>query len=333
MNTGLKHIYSTFRNLLGGNNKEMAEGKLSRKKILEAIESVVEGTEPKIRYVTTYKKMLEKSVVTSLLYIDELVNNIPGAIDVNRKNFAIDPQVHAYFSSPDEIKDIFSISDELKAFFDNTEHELAYALMCMNWNEKTVLGVEMQNNILSRDVMQTAVNFSDHKVLSPTAMEDETRECIKKCIFDGLITHVLKKLIGLKGEYRELQEQKCSLKSRLRSRKAKGGGLNKLLISADSDDSECEGILEKIAETEGELKKLPPQWELPNYYIEQVNNILQHPEEFIRLEPVYVYINQMGIKVSDQSNKEGDCIRLDELTIDNVLKRVVVIVSYPRHEM
>ena len=337
MNTWLKHIYLTLRDLLGGHDKHMdkrmASGKLSQEKVLEAIESVVDGTEPKIRYVSTYKKLLEESVITSLLYIDELVNNIPGSIDINRKNFTIDPQVHAYFSSTNEIKEIFSISDELKSFFDNTEHEQAYALLCMKHDEKTVLGMEMQNNILSRDVMQTAVNFSEHKVMSPTATEDETRDGIKKCIFDGLITYALKKLIGLKGQYRELQEQQCSLQSRLRSRKAKGGGLNKLLISTDNDDSECKGIREQIEETEDQLKKISPQWELPRYYIDQVKNILEHPEEFIRLERVFVKINKMGIKISDKSSQDGSLIRLDELTIDNVLKRVVVIVCYPRNEM
>jgi len=337
MNTWLKHIYHTLRNLLGGHgqrmDKRMASGKFSRKTVLEAIESVVDGTEPKMRYESSYKKLLEKSVTTSLLYINDLVNNIPGSIDINRKNFASDPQVHAYFSSTNEIKDIFSISDELKSFFDTTEHNQAYALLCMNHDDKTVLGMELHNDVLIRDVMQTAVNFSEHKVMSPTATEDETRDGIKKCIFDGLITHALKKLIDVKSEYRELQVQQCSLQSRLRSRKAKGGGLNQLLISADDVDSECEGILEQIAETEGELKKMPPQWELPNYYIEQVNNILEHPEEFIRLEQVFVNINNMGIKVSDESSKDGNCIRLDELTIENVLKRVVVIVSYPRNEM
>ena len=342
MNTWPKHIYITLKNilsgsLLGGHDKHMdnrmASGKLSYETVLEAIESVVDGTEPKIRYVSTYKKLLERSVITSLLYINELVDNIPGSIDINRKNFAIDPQVHAYFSSAKEIKEIFSISDELKSFFDNTEHEQAYALLCMNRDEKTVLGMEMQNNILSRDVMQTAENFSEHKVMSPTTTENETRDGIKKCIFDGLITYALKKLIGLKGEYRELQEQQCSLQSRLRSRKAKGGGLNTLLISADNDDSECKGILEQIEDTEDKIKKISPQWELPNYYIEQVKNILEHPEEFIRLEQVSVKINNMGIKISDESSKDGSLIRLDELTIDNVLKRVVVIVCYPRNEM
>lgn len=341
MNTWLKHIYIVLRNLLGGRDKHMdkrmdksmASGKLSRTAVLEAIESVVDGTEPKIRYVSTYKKLLEKSVTTSLLYINDLVNNIPGSIDINHKNFGIDPQVHAYFSSTNEIKEIFSISDELKSFFDNPEHKQAYALLCMTHDEKTVLGMELQNDILCRDVKQTAVNFSEHKVMSPTATEDETRDGIKKCIFDGLITYALKKLIGLKSEYRGLQEQQCSLQSRLRSRKAKGGGLSILLSSTDTVDSECEGILEQIAETEDELKKLPPQWELPNYYIEQVKHILEHPEEFIRLERIFVNINNMGIIISDESNKDGSLIRLDELTIDNVLKRVVVIVSYPRNEM
>ncbi|MDH5602053.1 MAG: hypothetical protein OEY78_12215, partial [Gammaproteobacteria bacterium] len=294
---------------------------------------VVEGTEPKMRYVSTYKKLLEKSVTTSLLYINELVDNIPGSVDITHKNFALDPLVHAYFSSTKEIKEIFSNSKELKLFFDNGEDEQAYALLCMNHDDKTVLGMELQNDVLIRDVMQTAVNFSEHKVMSPTATEEETRGCIKKCIFDGLITYALKKLIELKSEYRELQEQQSSLQSRLRSRQAKEGGLNKLLISAHNADSEYKNILEKIEETKDKLKEVPPQWELPRYYIDQVNNLLEHPEEFIRLEPVRVNINNMGIKISDKSTEDSSLICLDELTIDNVLKRVVVIACYPRDEM
>jgi len=169
--------------------------------------------------------------------------------------------------------------------------------------------------------------------MSPTATEAETRDGIKKCIFDGLITHALKKLIGLKSQYRELQEQQHSLQSRLRSRQARGGGLSKLLISTHNVDSDSKYMLEQIAETEDKLNKIAPQWELPHYYIDQAKNILEHPEEFIRLEPVFVNINKMGIKISDESKKDGSLIRLDELTIDNVLKRVVVIVSYPRNEM
>lgn len=337
MKTYLKHIYITLRNLLGSHDKEMARriasAKLSDKDILEAIEAVVEGTEPKIRYVSTYKKQLKKSVTTSLLYIDELVNKIPGTVAVCHKNFASNPQVHAYFSSVNEMKNIFSISSELKSFFDYTQYEQAYTFLCMNHDDKTILGMEMKNDVLVRDVMQTAVNFSEHKVMSPAATEEEIREALKLCIFEGLITYTLKKLIDLKGEYRELQVQQCSLQSRLRSRKAKGRGISQLLSSTNEVDSECDGILEQIAETEDELKKMPPQWELPNYYIDEVKKIMAQPEEFIRLESGFVNINKMGIKVSDKSSKDGNSIRLDELTIDNVLKRVVVLVSYPRDEM
>ena len=342
MNNGLKHIYITLRDLLAGNlfvgrdkemAKRMASAKLSHKDVLDAIESVVDGTEPKIRYVSNYKKLLEKSVTTSLLYIDELVNKIAGTVAISHKNFASDPQVHAYFSSASELKNIFSVSSELKSFFAYTQYEQAYTFLCMNHDDKTILGMEMQNDVLVRDVMQTAVNFSEHKVMSPASSEEEIREAIKLCIFEGLITYALKKLIGLKGEYRELQVQRDSLRSRLRSRKAKGVGISQLLSSANEVDGECDDLLEQIVETEDELKKLPPQWELPNYYIEQVNTIFEHPEEFIRLESRFVNINNMGIKVSDKSSKDGDCIRLDELTIDNVLKRVIVLVSYPRDEM
>lgn len=336
MSTWLKDI--VFNNLLGKGkqNNDKSSVKFSPETVLEAIESVVDGTEPKIRYVPSYKKQLEKSVIKSLSYVDKLIDNIPAALDINRRNFAANPQVHAYFASFNEIEDIFSNSPELNLFFndiDNIEQEQAYALLCMTREEKTIMGMELQNDILRREVMQTAVNFSEHKVMSPAASEKEIRDGLKKCIFDGLITNALQKLLGLKSQYRELQEQQCSLQSRLRSRQAQGGGLSNLLTSSYKVDSQCEVIIEKIAETENKIKNISPQWELPRYYIKQVKKILDHPEQFIRLETLSVKLNNMGIKISDNSNQDADLIPLDELTIANVLKRIIVIVRYPRNEM
>ena len=333
MNNWFKKIYDVFNDVMSPHDRRLPLAHLTQQDVLDAIEAVVDGTEPQIRYVSSYKKQLEKSVVTSLLYINDLVNTLPGAKEINHKNYTREPHEHAYFASVGEIKDVFSNSNELKTFFYGSEDEQAYALLCMKHEEKTILGVEMQNNILSRDVLQISENFSEHKILSPTGSEAQIRECVKKCIFDGLITHVLKKLVGLKSEYRDLHDQQSALNSRLRSRQAKGSGLTKLLTSVESMDSEYQGILEKIEENEIKLKEMPPKWKLPNYYIEQVNHILNHPEAFIRLETSYVNISKMGIKVNDKSSKDASLIRLDELTIDNVLKRVIVIVSYPRNEM
>ena len=58
----------------------------------------------------------------------------------------------------------------------------------MNETEKTILGMELHNDIIRRDVMQTALSFSGHKIMSPASRETGVRTGIKQCIFDGLVT-------------------------------------------------------------------------------------------------------------------------------------------------
>jgi len=43
------------------------------------------------------------------------------------------------------------------------------ALLCMHKMERTVLGVELAGDAIKKDVKQTAVNFTDHRILFPGA--------------------------------------------------------------------------------------------------------------------------------------------------------------------
>jgi len=321
--------------LVDNNIRRVNHAGIPAVELYDAIERVVDGIEPKMRYFPGYKKILKNSVATSLAYISNLVDTIPGPLIINSKTFTTDPQVKSYFSTVDNIQTIFSNSMELREFFvaaDNSKQDEAYALLCMEETEKTVLGMELSDGIIQREVLQTALSFSDHKILSPATNEDDVRKGIKQCIFDGLITHALQQILEIKQQIHDLDIQRSKLNSRLKKRQSQGGGLSSLLASAT--DTKLSGDIEQqISETEKKRQALPASWNAPRYFLEVIKNTLEQPENFLRTKEKSFNITKMGIVCNDSTSQTVNTIHFNEIIIANVLERVVTIVRYPRSEI
>ena len=224
----------------------------------EAVEGVVDGIEPKIRLVRGYQKKLQPVVATARAYIDALVEQIPGPLFMTPKAFIKDPYVNAFFATPGEVSTVFSASSELREFFarpENADIDIACGLLCMVEEEKSVLGMELAQGAIRRDVRQTSVNFSDHKVLTPGATEADARLGLKNCIFNALVSHALQHIADLKAQRRELQDQRRILYARLRARQAYNGGLDTLLATASAGEAGTGVIEEQLAEAEARVRE------------------------------------------------------------------------------
>ncbi len=302
----------------------------------QALERVIEGTEPKLRLVAGYKKKLLPAVRVALAHIDATVEQIPGPLAVSRKTFSSDPRVNAFFASADEIGEVFGRSEELRNFFAEIRHGDAresWALLCTNKQEKSVLGSELMGDDVRRDVLQTAINFYDHKVLSPAACEDDVRTGIKQCIFDGLITYALQHILELKSQRQDLEDQHRVLHARLRARQARGGGLSALMAAAKEEVDSGEGLEEALSDAQQRLQALPARQNLLAHYLDEISTILTHPEEFIHMNVACFRLTDMGIKVDGDSQQSTNTVCFSELEVAKVLRRVVVLVRYPREEM
>ena len=324
-----------FIGLTSSDTELFAKTRIPANELNDAIECVIDGIEPKLRYLPGYKKILSNAVANSLAYISNLVDTIPEPIFISSKTFFTDPQIKAYFVTIENIQNTFSSNMELRSFFEKPENrnlDEACALLCMNEKEQTVLGMEQHGDIIQRDVIQTALNFSEHKILSPAICEAEVRKGIKQCIFDALITHALQQIIKHKQQKQGLEIQRSLLKSRLKSRQSHGDGLSKLLTSTTEVEL-SENVEQQIAELEKKLQKLPTTWDAPRFYMEIIKEILTQPENFIRIKTKSFNITKKGIVTNEKSSQSVNTIHFNEILIANVLERVVAIVRYPRSEM
>jgi hypothetical protein len=308
----------------------------SSKKVDEAIERVVDGIDVKLRLVPSYQKKLREAVSTAMQHIDRLVEQVPGPYNFSRMTYTSDPDVRAYFASPDIMQVTFSTSPELQSFFsdiNNCEIDSCYALLCSNKQEKTILGSGLVGDVVRHDVMQTAINFFDYKVLSPAASDCDVRTGIKQCIFDGLVTHALQHIAGIKMERRDLQDQQRILHAQLRARQSQGNGLSTMMAEGHANKHQSEGLETQCREAGNKLEKMLGRLDVLSFYLDEVRRILSKPENFIQLNVACFRLSDMRIKVDDNAPEIANTVCFSELEIANVLKRVVAVASYSRDEM
>ena len=293
---------------------------------LNAVENVVDGTDSKIRLVPGYRKKLQGTIRDSLEFADDLVNQIPLAIEVSSSTFTSDPYVNAFFTNVTDLQSIFSHSSEVQDYMADCHDKNARccALLCMQRTEKTVMGMELSGNMVKKDVMQTAVSFSDHRVYSPAPSETETRKGLKNCLFQGLVTNALERIVQLRLESHQLQSRHQMLHARLRRHKKQTGNGNQATRGIEETGME----LKKI-----EKKMLHAPLLTPQIMLQQVIDIFSKPDEFVQVRKLQLRLNKMGIKISGDSAQADNKLNLTEVRIGNNPPRVVTLAMFPRKEL
>jgi hypothetical protein len=321
-----------LRDALLRNKQEKALRRNRTAEILNAVESVVDGTDSKIRLVPGYKKQLQNNILYSLEFADDLVKQIPEAIEVSRSTFASDPYVNAFFTNVTDLQSIFSHSSEIQDYMaDTDDNARCCALLCMNRTEKTVMGMELSGDMLKRDVLQVAVSFADHRIYSPAPSEPEAREGLKNCLFQGLVTNALERIMTLRLASHRLQSKHQMLHSRLRrykqtTRGTKQGTRNGTNIARDIEETSLE--LERI-----EKKMMNSPLLTPQVMLEQVMDLFSKPDDFVRIRKFPLSLNKMGIKINDNSSQPCNKLELTEVIFSSESPRVVTLATFPRQEL
>ena len=300
------------------------------------VERVVEGIDPRLRLAPDYKRKLRAVVSHALVYIDQLVKQIPGPINISRKTFASDPNVRAYFATQSVMQETFSHATEVNSYFAEQSHCFMHdccALLCANMEEKTVFGTELKGDILQHDIVQKTINLFDYKVIAPAPRDDEVRQGIKNCIFDGLVTYALQHIACIKIQRRDLENEHRILHAKLRARQAMGNGLSSMLTEASKMVRDSASIRAQLAADEKKLNEMLDHKDVFSFYLDEVCKIFSAPESFIHLNADRFRLTDMRIKIDDDARQPANSVNFSEIEIINVLKRIVAIIHYQRDEL
>ncbi len=274
--------------LLGIEVDSTTPGVTDRPDLGAAVDAVVQGTDARMRAVGSYKRRLRAGTRGLLEHIDDLVNQMPAALRLSHKSYVYDPQVNAFFSSMDQIRQLCQQSSEVNEYISSScsgSSETFYALLFLNYSETEVYTTGLQGDILQRDVQQTGIYFSGHRFLAPAASDAEIRQSLKRILFQNVVEY-------LKGQ----------LVLRRRSEAEQQSSGTAVLTGASNLNNPIE-------------------------YLNTLVELLKLSLDLVRLHERTVRINQMGIELPDSDESKGSDIHLQHLEVGEGNNSLITLVE------
>jgi hypothetical protein len=290
--------------------------------LTQAVDHVVDEIHSRLRCLPGYSKRLKGPVAETFRYIDALVEAVPGAMRCCRSAFSDDPRVNAFFVDPRHLQEVFSQNLKVRDLLDaDPAAEECWALLCMRKEERQRLGMSLIGDAVHRDVMQTAVSFTDHQVVAPGGSEAEARGSLKCCIFNGLLGYVRARANEAKTRSMKLEIRRKSLRGRLKKADPERGGESREKLQAKLD-----GLEQEVAQGIPRLASLKD-------HLDFVVDVLANPAQYLSGCSCSIRLSRLGIKLEADRADTGNEIPLFLIQVASHSPRVGALVRFPRAEL
>ncbi len=225
---------------------------------------------------------LAAPVAHARAFCARLVDSLPPAVTIDRQSFASDSLVHALFASADDIGDMLAASAPVRTYLAESQswqEDSFIALMAARRVDKKVLGVALQGEIITTDVPQTLLQFSNQTIILPAGNPASARDAFLEAAFDSLLLTFAEHLARSRETYRSLQTEREMERVRQRSQ---GAAFPERRIAA---------LDERLQQ---QFLRLQPE-----KIIAELADFLMHPEQALSLDPTRLWVTRRGVIQED----------------------------------
>jgi len=253
---------------------------------------------------------LRPSVIHAIDHVVALVDGIPAPLPAGRSDYNTDPRLKALFASADRMQEVFGNDAALRKFRigSGSAAERVIALLLAERVEKNVLGMELADDVLLRDVAQVTVSFRNHRLLEVSSNEADTRRQLKRRAFDQLLALALKRIAEVHGERAGLARQGDLLRRKLSALKCAGWSFE----AEEGTQTDPKALLAELQEIETELTKLDTDAGALQGRLDIVADLLGHAEQQLWAGDFAVHLDNMNIR-RDAQDPSAQGITLQEL--------------------
>jgi len=312
-------------------------GKFDKELMLRGIERVVDGTDPRLRAVSHYRRQLWGAVECAIDFIVTFVNALPPPIMADRQGYMADPRLRALFASPETLREILSFSEGARRYLKQAPTPLPaelYAVLGAARVEKTVLGIDLDGDILRREAPQTVVNFQNHGLVCLTDNEQDTRRELMRRGADYLIETALGRLTASRVQKTQLeQQQRKLLQQKANLMKMAHVGLGDLAGPAASEPVDLNALEQQIQEIETELGELRADSATLDQHLAKVAATLSEPEKYLRMESISLNLDHMNIKAPSNSQRVSNAMTFEEIVMGKDRRVVALLVRFPSDQL
>lgn len=308
-------------------SEEERGGGLDKDIIDAAIERAVEGTDRRLRGFGDYKKRLKASVETAANHVVDFVDSLPEPVEISPGTYNSDARLRAFFASADRMREVFGGFTAVDDYLKNKrglKPERLYGLLMMHWQEKRVLGMELQQEIVKRDVLQVTFNFFNHIFIGPTDNEEETRWELKKRAFDFMVEQALERIVKAQGKRGQLKEQKRLLEQKLEKMNAGNWGLSAMQAGDDNPHPDLASLEQEIETIERSLQALSADRSNIEENFDHINETLGNPAACLSKRDIDITLDEMLIKRDPNAGGRVNRLDLLEFYAVNGERRIVL---------
>ena len=295
----LRFLSSLFTNSLepsGGLDEALLE---------KATERVVDGTDRRLHALGDYRVRLRGPVELAVNHVISLVDALPPPVEISPRTFGEDNGLRPFFVSTEHLREVLGKFNNVRDFLTDVATpppDEIFGLLTMLREERNVFGMELDGDSLRRDVMQIAVNFSNHRYLGPTGSEVDTRRELKKRAFDFLIGKALERITSERGKRRDLDRQRHLLRQKLDIMQTGQWGLGSMLNESGGLGVDLTTLEAQIESIELELGRSSHTDSLGlEESLALVADTLEHPADWLAARKVSLRLDYRGIKLPDSS--------------------------------
>ena len=296
----------------------------------------MDGTDPRLSALPSYRKKLAPAVESAIDFVVDLVDSLPPPVELSGAQFSENDLIRGLFASKQHLREILGKSKVLREYLNRRKGgppENLYALLGAVRSERSMLGMDLQGDIVKRDVMQQVVNFSNHRFVCPADSQSENSLEAKRRAFDNLIEYSLEQILSSRLKREDTSRRYKLLKSKLKAMEAAGLGINAIAEPDQSEKVDIKGLQDQVVQLEDELAATEAAPPTLDHYMDVIVETLSSPELCLQTTPVSLKLNHMGIKLEEDATGPAINMEMLELSLPNGRRVIVVPVWIPIAEM
>jgi hypothetical protein len=289
------------------------------------IERAVDGTDPRLRVLGSYRRRLREPALATIDHVMRLVDALPAPVAADAEGYRNDPGLCAMFASLERLQEVLGKDANLEAA--RRAHPVAErftALLVAEVTEKHVLGLDLENDQVKRDVQQTVLSFDGHRLLDPDPAEEQCRRALKRRAFDFMLAQVLQEMSERTDTRRQLSSQRALLRRKLEALRAAGWSLGDASADAAPDLAALES---RLAGIEEELQALGSDGETLDAHLGMLADALAEPATRLRSEARSLRLDNRNVlrEAADDAAREITLHELRDVRGARVVVRMVLV--------
>lgn len=297
-----------------------------------AIERVVEGTDPRLRLVPGYAKKLRPAVVKGIDQVVALVANLPPPVELSRAYYGADPRLAAFFASAEHMRERLRDDTSLAEFLASPgarDLDQVFALLFVERRERNSLGMELNGELLQREVPQVTVSFVGHRLLDPSPSEEGLRKHLRHRAFNHLVSLALRRIAAQQEARADLQRERTLWQRKLEALEQGRWGFVEGPGGAPMSPAAVEKMLVQIGV---EMEALGINAEVLEHNLNLVEELLEQATSQLYVVHQELILDRMGVK---RERLEGNALALALLELHSASGQTVAAlpVCIPRDEL